>query len=183
LASRSDWSPDGAQIMVGVNRSQQSERELCFVRLRDSSFDCLPGNYGSKWSPDGRLIAFYAGTVGGFALLRMEMDGNNETILAADIGSSIGLRPIWSPDGGQIGYSCDGDICIINADGNDPFQLINHGGTELNMDWSPDGNLVVFDSNVEDDYEIYLLNLETSHIRRLTASSNNDVTPVWRPQS
>ncbi len=47
--------------------------------------------------------------------------------------------------------------------------------------WSPDGKKVSFASNQDGNWEIYVVDLETKEVRRLTDTSANEVAPSWSP--
>jgi TolB protein len=48
-------------------------------------------------------------------------------------------------------------------------------------DWSPDGNELVFTTRKYQGYEIYLLEIETGEITRLTDPDASERDPVWSP--
>jgi TolB protein len=48
--------------------------------------------------------------------------------------------------------------------------------------WSPDGKNVAFSSNQEGKWSIYIIDLETDVVQRLTDGSANAVGPSWSPQ-
>jgi len=47
--------------------------------------------------------------------------------------------------------------------------------------WSPDGTKVAFTSNEGGNWNIYLIDLETDEVRRLTDGSANEASPSWSP--
>lgn len=47
--------------------------------------------------------------------------------------------------------------------------------------WSPDGTKVAFASNQDGDWNIYVIDLATDEVKRLTGDSANDVAPAWSP--
>ena len=47
--------------------------------------------------------------------------------------------------------------------------------------WSPDAQEIVFASSKDGDTEIYILNLETEEITKLTNNGNYDDYPAWSP--
>lgn|GEM_PF-2989727 len=47
--------------------------------------------------------------------------------------------------------------------------------------WSPDGTKVAFDSNQGGKWNIYIIDLRTDVVKRLTDGSANAVSPSWSP--
>ncbi|NIT59622.1 MAG: Tol-Pal system protein TolB, partial [Aliifodinibius sp.] len=49
------------------------------------------------------------------------------------------------------------------------------------VDWSPDGNKLVFYSWHDGDADIYVYDFVTNQINRLTENNTTDWAPVWSP--
>lgn len=47
--------------------------------------------------------------------------------------------------------------------------------------WSPDGTKAAFASNEGGTWSIYLIDLETNEVKRLTDDQANDASPSWSP--
>jgi Tol biopolymer transport system component len=60
-------------------------------------------------------------------------------------------------------------------------RLVTSAGVDTQPDWSPNGNLVAFTSNLDGNNEIYLLNADGSGLQRLTNDPANDQFPSWSP--
>ena len=48
--------------------------------------------------------------------------------------------------------------------------------------WSPDGSNIVFMSNFDGNWEIYVMNAEGLGIRNVTNDPGYDSYPAWRPR-
>ncbi len=76
----------------------------------------------------------------------------------------------------------DWDITIGNGDFSNLFNLTNNGGID---DIQPRLNRgctqVAFASYQGTNYEIYTINVDASHLTRLTLDGTDDVLPVWSP--
>jgi Tol biopolymer transport system component len=46
--------------------------------------------------------------------------------------SHTGYKPAYSPDGARIVFGCDGNLCLMNADGSNVVTLVGPVGFELN---------------------------------------------------
>jgi Tol biopolymer transport system component len=116
------------------------------------------------YSPNGDKIAFVKKGIGtGYIpyIWIMDSNGNNQKML------SIGLHPIWSPDGSKIAFlmqypdktSSAYKICIMNADGSNVIDVAGDDAALLFGEgdyfaWSPDGAKLVFRGL----YGIYIIN-------------------------
>lgn len=106
--------------------------------------------------------------------------------------------PAWSPDHSQIAYirpnaHTSSQIWVMNANGTGQHALTHlaNGGTQLYGDdetsalsWSPDGTQIVFaafPTNQGGREQLYLLNLRTRSVRRLTNLATGATNPVWSP--
>ncbi|CAN5442462.1 hypothetical protein BH18ACI2_BH18ACI2_07710 [soil metagenome] len=64
-----------------------------------------------------------------------------------------------------------------------PLSLTNNLATDWHPKYSPDGTRIVFASDRDGNFEIYVMNADGSAPRRLTHNSAEDLTPVWSPDS
>jgi Tol biopolymer transport system component len=94
--------------------------------------------------------------------------------------------PRWSPDGKHIAFSglTPGEtwnIFLISADGGSPEKLAPSENSQLDPNWSADGQSLVFGQfGGSPTSVIYLLNLETRQISTLPGS-NGMYSPRWSP--
>jgi Tol biopolymer transport system component/predicted Ser/Thr protein kinase len=95
----------------------------------------------------------------------------------------LGSAPSWTP-GGRILYTgCLGNSCgilLMQADGSRPRQIIA-GTSETNAEASPGGESLVFMSWDENNWNVYLANLDGSGLRALSLNPANDGLPTWSP--
>ncbi len=105
--------------------------------------------------------------------------------------------PAWSPDGNQIAFMRDTDppetgpvwppreqsIHVMDSDGSKVRRLTEFttGGY---ISWSPDGERLAFDANLDGIWEIYAMDTDGSHVERLTQTPGENahsLAPNWSP--
>lgn len=148
------------------------------------------------FSPDGRYFAFTAQRKGKDILYIHDVRRNRthrrlETELVAMIG------PTWSPDGRRIVFSGlkNGvtDLYMIDADGRNLRQLTDDVYGDLQPNWSPDGRYIAFASERGPqsdlstlkfgEWQISVLDLETSELRVLPQQAGKNLNPQWAPDA
>jgi len=109
-------------------------------------------------------------------------DGSGANVLAEGVGRYF--RPAWSPDdttlvmplnvGGQV------DLWRIDVATGDRQQITDTPEPDLDPDWSPDGQQLVYRSDVHGgDPEVFVANIDGSNPVRLTQHPGYDSDPKW----
>jgi Tol biopolymer transport system component/pimeloyl-ACP methyl ester carboxylesterase len=157
--------------------------------------------FAPAWSPDGQAIIFETDRndpkpVNCFPnclmkLYIMDANGNNWRQLM-DLPGSEG-HANWSPDGMRIAFEADrnddgkGEIYIVGIDDGSPQTLIADEADNRAADWSPDGKQIAFMSNLDGNYDIYVMDVPDirgeggSNIRKVVDTGFNDYFPDWSP--
>jgi TolB protein len=85
-------------------------------------------------------------------------------------GGSISLS-------GRIAFDNFDDVWTIDADGTDLTRLTHSPGPDFDPSWSPDGTRIAFRSERNGEPEIWVMNVDGTKQRRLTAG----LSPAWSP--
>jgi Tol biopolymer transport system component len=180
----------GAPRLVVPRPASETDFDLFFVCL-DGSLERLTQGPGidvqGVLSPDGSQVAYIRGTVSSapgaesstYDLMVIDADGTSPRTLVTD-RPLLGF-PTWAPDGRQIAYD-DGitntAILILNLD----TGAVREVGRGVASDWSPDGERFAYVGwEAGFDQAIFIVNVDGSHVRRLTGGMGNDLDPAWSP--
>ncbi|MGZ9221400.1 MAG: hypothetical protein ACXW4Q_04780, partial [Anaerolineales bacterium] len=106
-------------------------------------------------------------------------------------------QPSWSPDGSQLVFisPCsrraeffetayrESSLYLVNSDGTGQKSLTTVPGSDFEPAWSPDGKRIAFTSVRDGNKQIYVLDVNSLAITRLT-NANPDIEssqPAWSP--
>ena len=156
-------------------------------------FDIYPA-----WSPDKSQIVFVSNRDGNDDLFLLDLENSNLNKLTNTEHREE--TPSWSPDGKQIAYVMVDSlssgierrsISLYSIETQQHQNLELSGLTNsLEPQWSPDGRFLLFTGQteiVEDgvtsfDYGIYLLEVSTMTLHRLTSPGLRFDQPKWLPR-
>lgn len=142
-------------------------------------------DFSSAWSPTGKQLAFVSNRDRERDIYLMDTDGRNVRKLSGG-GFGINYSPAWAPDGKKIAFEhVEGAgvlaIYVANVDGSPPIRVTQNPVTLASAPaWSPDGKQLAFESWTGPRAEIYIVNLETQQLRKLTPGPL-DRAPAWSP--
>jgi Tol biopolymer transport system component len=119
-------------------------------------------------------------------LIAIDPDGSSQTRLALDDADDYWM-PSTFPDG-RIVVSTPSDgvgaLTVMNQDGSDPVVVWQGAGIFNHPDVSPDGTKIAFTAESEaGNSDIYVMEADGGHLRRLTDDGATDWGPAWGPGS
>lgn len=88
-------------------------------------------------------------------------------------------EPSFSPDGKEIAFVSGGDIWAVPANGGVAHLLVSHQAAESRPMYSPDGTRLAFVSNRTGAGDIYVLDLRSGGLTRITFDDFNDNLDAW----
>ncbi len=158
-------------------------------------------------SPTGDKIAFTSLRNGDLDIYTMNLDGSDVRQLTNELGYDGG--PFFSPDGKKIVYRAyhpqtekeiadyngllaeekirpmNLQICLMDADGSHKVQLTHNASANFAPFIHPDGNHVIFASNMADtssapmDFDLYMIRTDGTDLERITYARGFDSFPMF----
>jgi dipeptidyl aminopeptidase/acylaminoacyl peptidase len=181
------WSPDGKSLAFFGKQGDQ--RGLLVAKADGSDVTALVSPEGTNsplpgtgneisWSPDGRQIAYISSTPDDRAA---EASGDPMVI----------TRYLYKPEAGEGATRFNDNqrlhIFVVDVVTKKTRQLTRGNSDEHSIDWSPDGNELLYLTNPEPNqdeffnYDVFALQLADSSVRRITASEFIEYNPLWSP--
>ncbi|MFC1974814.1 DPP IV N-terminal domain-containing protein [Chloroflexota bacterium] len=158
-------------------------------------------NWEPTWSPDGQQVAFTSSRANlDWEIYSMNIDGSDLGLLKCDNIEDqdwlewLKFAPAWSPDGQRIAfvvqskerdqYEGQADIWMMDADGANCQPLTDNEESQRTAidkapDWSPDNQRLVFVSNRDGDFEMYIMDADGGNRRKVTKAPPHVNYPDW----
>ncbi|HEU4355499.1 MAG TPA: LpqB family beta-propeller domain-containing protein, partial [Actinomycetota bacterium] len=177
--------------LIAFSREATGGLELHVVEPDGSNERTIPTPPGMPWlhawSPDGDRIAvtIFPNAGGERSIWVMDADGSDPVRVAQADNVSV---PSWSPDGTRIAYASEEggrtEIHVVGADGSQD-RVVHGEGAEgtfaiFSAQFSPDGTQLLFDRGTDSGFDIFVMRVDGSAVRRLT-TTGTDYDPHWSP--
>ncbi len=178
-------APDESDIFVMDVRAGLTQN-----LTHNSARDCCP-----VWSPAGERIAFASVRAGGYGnrdIYVMNADGTRLSQLTFSRADDI--LPTWSADGQRLAFQSQvngyWEIYVMQTDGASPRPLMTGSSSRQARTafdfqtlpaWSPDGRQVALALIADGNWEIFVVSVDGSELRRLTDNHADDLWPAWSP--
>jgi TolB protein len=166
------WAPDGLRLALSFGDAQGSDIFVASLdgkhtrRISDS-----PGiNIKPVWSPDGKRIAYLSfvsqpnGMMADACII--ESDGSNRRQIR-DVNP---YEVSWSVDGRSLLLQSLNGITLASVNGKIILDLRNKVIQPQDAIFTPDGKGVMFRSNHEGHWYLYIVDLNGANIRRMSGS-------------
>ena len=185
------WSPDGDRVAF-VRCGVGGECGVYAVDAQGGPEQTLAAPSGLDidglaWSPDGNRLAFSArsGRQGAFSLHLVSLDGTPPQRLTAPASTYPGdLAPAFSPDGRLLAFvrtEIDGrqDVAVVTVQGGRVRRLAREQKGVTGIDWTADGQEVVYAANRDGAAGLWRVGLDGSDPRWV--SLGNDAGEIAAP--
>jgi TolB protein len=161
-------------------RGKQDEVRALAHRAADEIVEALTGRPGIASS----RIVMVGTQSGSKELYYCDADGHNLVQWTRD--KSVSVAPKWGPEGRKVVYTSYlrrfPDVFSIDLSSGKREQIAGYGGLNTGADISPDGRDVVLILSKDGNPELYVKNLKSGRLTRLTKTPHAvEASPSWSP--
>jgi len=184
------WSPDQKRLAYTSYQSLVAGLYILDVyEGRRTAVSTRGGNFSPAWSADGKRLAFASSMDGNSEIYVAEIEANPTRvgkIKRLTFNPASDVAPCWSPTGRQIVFVSDrggnAEIYTMDAEGGN-ITRVSFGGSNHHDSpaWSPAGDRIVYVARVDNIFDLYILNLRSQQIAKLTESNARNESPTWSP--
>lgn len=187
------WPGLNGRLSFTSNRETGTTRGDIFTAFQDGSdqrllFIDTRNDAQSSWSPDGLRVAWRARRFVSEDMHTIGWHGLGEQPVAFDRAYDES-QPSWAPDGRSIVFRRNlrtqvpnlADIWEIDADGTNLRPVLVTPFDEGYPSYSPDGTQLLFRNDASGNDDVYVMDVATREITRLTDHPGIDTGPAWSP--
>ena len=193
------FSPDGSQLLysqyglrtsntTGLKSSDPMNTSIEIMNADGTGKTTLFHRDGFSafsgvWSPSGNEVALSVGRYFRPAGLPpaqiglLKPDGTNlRLILDDEMNNGF---PSWSADGNRLVFKRGRQLFVTSLADGELIPLTDPSYYSNFPQWSPDGHLIMFTSNRDDDFDLYTMRPDGTHLQRLTDVAGVDAHSTW----
>ena len=205
-----DWSPDGETIAFTSNIRGGESFEIYTIDVENKDqTDLMQGKLGGiwqlpRWSPTGEkrlLVESLGGLPNALHWDVGMLDFEEDDLIVFNVANAAGegegqdREASWSPDGTKIAFHGGrvawpgGAFDIVIADmttkkpGVDQVLLTKHDAGDQRARWSSDGAKILFESDRDGDWEIFVMDADGENLKQLTDNDETDRNAEWSRSS
>jgi Tol biopolymer transport system component len=181
------WSPDGQTIVYDKSRGPGRAQIWTIAADGSHPMPLTPSgsdNFFPGWAPGQTILFSSDDATVNEQIYTMSPDGSQRTQLTSSAFDVQSAR--WSSDGRIVftGYPVKSrwdEIYVMNGDGTSVTRVTDNRVSDDDPEWSPDGKRIVFDANRAGDRELWVMNPDGSHLKRLTRIARGYACcPSWK---
>lgn len=156
-----------------VYTCQVSGNQICIINADGTGFRQLTSDPIRHWyaslSPDGGSVIYSAYAKDNvFELYEINLASGKTTQITHELG--VLIAPEISPDGKSVVFTRGdaagaSEIWRMDRNGENPRRIHRQGWDPT---WSPDGQKILFASNIEGANQLFVMNADGSHVSRVT---------------
>src|SRR3954447_24330022 len=193
--AQSDWSPDGTELVFRSRRNNRYQVSVVDLTVRPPRVtDVAPDRDGTQasfptWFPNGQGF-LYRRTNGPETtrsdIWAMNLDGSDRHPVV--VAPEDQFYPAYNPDMTKILFATAAppggrSIQVFDVATGQITTLFDYSAASFDSGpaWSPDGREIAFESNLDGDMEIYVMNADGTNVRQITHNTIWDEGPAWSP--
>jgi Tol biopolymer transport system component len=183
------WANDDKSLFFTAERDGRGEiyRVWLADKRVDRSTNSLDRAIRPAPPPDGRYLAYAAQTIMSFQIHLIDLTNGNRRRITSGGGA---CRPAFAPDSQEVAFvRLDREPSRIEAARETGTRVVIQDSKLWSYypDYSPDGRYLAFSVSPEhhegEDWDLAVMDLQSSRWSRLTSGRGNDRYPHWRPVS
>jgi len=142
---------------------------------------------GSYFDVQGSTVVYHTGYGAQPQIMKTSLNGGTPSPLSLALFSDT--EPVLSPNGQTVAFissrnASQGstyDVYTMDLQGMHIRQLCASNSFESNIDWAPQGDQLVYESERDGNFELYRVSADGSAEVRLTQNTLSDLQPTWSP--
>ena len=179
--SNYEISPDGNRALFGARGdvfTVPAEKGI----TRNLTTSSAVHERNSKWSPDGKYIAYISDKSGEDEIYIISQDGKGGEIQLTKSKGAYKYGILWSPDSKKILWT-DRELKISYVDIDTKDEVLVHKslrGRTLSADWAPDSKWITFSLPQANSFsKIYVYSLTKKEMYSITDDWNSSSSPTF----